>query len=169
MKDIIINVVQNYSANLIHYAVVMYGEEPSVVLKFSDGVTDPDQLVIVVNSAPSLPGDSALDKALQEANRLFNEDEAVRPDARKVVVVITDNESSGDKEAAKGIARDLKDELVTIVTVAVGSNAAQQELETLTEAGSDSLNTTINENPGETGKKIIETISKGMLLMTFLK
>ena len=162
MNDVIIDMVQNYSTNLIHYAVVMYGDETSVVLKFSDGVTDPDQLANVVSSAPSLPGDSALDKALEQANQLFNEDEAVRPDARKVLIVITDDKSSGDKEAAKGIANDLKDKLITIITVAVGSNVDQKELESLTETESDSLNTTIDEDPGETGKTIIETILKGL-------
>lgn len=170
MKDVIIDVMQNYSTNLIHYAVVMYGDEPSVVLRFSDGVTDSDQLASIVRSAPSVPGDSALDKALQKANYLFNEDEAGRPDARKILVVITDDKSSGDKKAAKGIANDLRDKLVTIITVAVGSNADREELEGLTETKSDSLNATRDENPGETGKEIIETIVKGMLelLLIFL-
>lgn len=163
MKDVIIDIMQNYSTNLIRYAVVMYGDEPSVVLTFSDGVTDSDQLASIVRSAPSVPGDSALDKALQKANYLFNEDEAVRPDARKMLVVITDDKSSGNKEAAKGIANDLKDKLVTIITVAVGSDADREELENLTETEGDSMNATVDENPGETGKEIIEIILEGML------
>lgn len=64
MKDIIINVVQNYSVNLIYYVVVMYGEEFLVVLKFFDGVIDLDQLVIVVNFVFSFFGDLVLDKVL---------------------------------------------------------------------------------------------------------
>lgn len=167
MKDVITNIMQNYSTNLIHYAVVLYGDEPLVVLKFSDGVTDPDQLTGIVISAPDVPGNSALDKALQKAKQLFVEDDSVRPDARKVLVVITDDKSSGDEEVAKGIANDLTDKLVTLITVAVGEDASPKELESLTPTDGASLNTTTNEDPGETGKQIIQTILKGLLPLCF--
>lgn len=167
MKDVITNIMQNYSTNLIHYAVVLYGDEPLVVLKFSDGVTDPDQLTGIVISAPEVPGNSALDKALQKAKQLFVEDDSVRPDARKVLVVITDDKSSGDEEVAKGIANDLTDKLVTLITVAVGEDASPKELESLTPTDGASLNTTTNEDPGETGKQIIQTILKGLLPLCF--
>lgn len=167
MKDVITNIMQNYSTNLIHYAVVLYGDEPLVVLKFSDGVTDPDQLTGIVISAPDVPGNSALDKALQKAKQLFVEDDSVRPDARKVLVVITDDKSSGDEEVAKGIANDLTEKLVTLITVAVGEDASPKELESLTPTDGASLNTTTNEDPGETGKQIIQTILKGLLPLCF--
>lgn len=167
MKDVITNIMQNYSTNLIHYAVVLYGDEPLVVLKFSDGVTDPDQLTGIVISAPEVPGNSALDKALQKAKQLFVEDDSVRPDARKVLVVITDDKSSGDEEVAKGIANDLTEKLVTLITVAVGEDASPKELESLTPTDGASLNTTTNEDPGETGKQIIQTILKGLLPLCF--
>lgn len=165
MKDVIMDIMQNYSTNLIHYAVVLYGDEPSVVLKFSDGVTDPDQLVNLMRSAPDVPGDSALDKALHKAKQLFIEDDGVRPGARKVLVVITDDNSSGDNEAEKGIANDLTDKLVTIITVAVGDDVDQKDLEGLTPTDGDSLNTTTDESPGETGKQIIQTILKGKCVL----
>ena len=169
IKDVVMDIMQNYSTNLIHYAVVQYGDEPSVVLKFSDGVTDPDQLVNLMRSAPDVPGDSALDKALHKAKQLFIEDDAVRPGARKVLVVITDDNSSGDKEAAKGIANDLTDELVTIITVAVGDDVDQKDLEGLTPTDGDSLNTTTDEGPGETGEQIIQTILKGKCVFFYEK
>jgi len=161
IKDVIADIMQNYSTNLIHYAVVVYGDEPSVILKFSDGVTDPEQLASLVRSPSNVPGGSALDKALQTAKRLFGEDSAVRPGARKVLVVITDEASSGDKEAAKGIAKDFADNLVTIITVAVGDDADHKELEDLTPKDGGSLNTTIEEDPGKTGEKIIQIILEG--------
>ena len=161
IKDVIADIMQNYSTNLIHYAVVVYGDEPSVILKFSDGVTDPEQLASLVRSASNVPGGSALDKALQTAKRLFGEDSAVRPGARKVLVVITDEASSGDKEAAKGIAKDFADNLVTIITVAVGDDADHKELEDLTPKDGGSLNTTTEEDPGNTGEKIIQIILEG--------
>ena len=161
MKDVITDIMQNYSTNLIHYAVVLYGDEPSVILKFSDGVTDPDQLVNLMRSAPDVPGNSALDKALHKAKQLFIEDDGVRPGARKVLVVITDDNSLGDNEAAKGIANDLIDKLVTIITVAVGDDVDQKDLESLSPTDGDSLNTTTDEGPEETGKQIIQTVLKG--------
>ena len=164
MKDVVTNIMQNYSTNQIHYAVVLYGNEPSVVLEFSDGITDPDQLVELVSSVSNIPGGSALDKALQRAKQLFTDDDAVRPDARQILVVMTDDESSGDKEVAKGVAQDLINSHVTIITVAVGSEADSNELETLTPTDGDSMNTTSDEDPEKTGEEIIRLIAKGMFL-----
>ena len=161
MKDVVTNIMQNYSTNQIHYAVVLYGNEPSVVLKFSHGITDPDRLVELVSSASNIPGGSALDKALQKAKQLFTDDDAVRPDARHILVVMTDDESSGDREVAKGVAEDLIDNHVTIITVAVGSEVDSSELETLTPTDGFSMNTTSDEDPEKTGEEIIRLISRG--------
>ena len=164
MKDVVTNIMQNYSTNQIHYAVVLYGNEPSVVLKFSHGITDPDRLVELVSSASNIPGGSALDKALQKAKQLFTDDDAVRPDARHILVVMTDDESSGDREVAKGVAEDLIDNHVTIITVAVGSEVDSSELETLTPTDGFSMNTTSDEDPEKTGEEIIRLISGGTFL-----
>ena len=160
-KDVMAGIMRNYSTNLIHYAVVLYGDKASVLLKFSDGVTNPDDLVTLVRSASTVPGGSALDVAIQKAKQLFIEDDGVRPDARKILVIFTDDESSGDKEVAKSIAEDLTDNLVTIITVAVGDGAGHRELEGLTPAGGDSLNVTIDVDPGNTGKEIIQMCYEG--------
>ena len=162
MKEVVTDIMQNYSANRIHYAVVLYGKEPSVVVRFSDGVIDPDKLVELVNSASNVPGGSALDKALQRAKQLFTEDAAVRPDARKILVVITDDVSSGDKEVAKGVAKDLVDNHVTIITVAVGEEAGHKELKELTPTDGDSMNTTTDKDAGKTGKEIMQIIAEGI-------
>lgn len=161
MKDVMADIMKNYSTNLIHYAIVSYGDKASVLLKFSDGVTEADDLVTLVRSTSTVPGGSALDVALQKAKQLFIEDDGVRPDARKILVIITDDESSGDKEVAKSIAKDLIDNLVTVVTVAVGAGAGRRELEGLTPAVGDSLNVTIDVDPGKTGKEIIEMCYEG--------
>lgn len=160
MKEVVTDIMQNYSTNQIHYAVVLYGNEPSVVLKFSDGVTDPDKLVEMVSSASNVPGGSALDKALQTAKQLFTEDDAVRPDARQILVVMTDDESSGDKEVAMGVVTDLIDNHVTVITVAVGDEAGHNELENLTPTDGDSMNTTSDEDPGKTGEEIMHKIAE---------
>lgn len=169
MKAVVADIMQNYSTNQIHYAVVLYGNEPFVILKFSDGVTDRDALVEMVSSASNVPGGSALDKALQRAKQLFAEDDAVRPDARKVLVVMTDDESSGDKEVAKGVAKDLIDNHVTIITVAVGGEAGHNELENLTPTDGDSLNTTSEKDPGETGEEIMRKIAESTYFTVSIK
>ena len=164
IKDVVTSIIQNYSTNQIHYAVVLYGNEPSVVLTFSDGVTDPDQLVELVSSASNIPGGSALDKALLRAKQIFTDDHAVRPDARQILVVMTDDESSGDQEVAKGVAQDLIDNHVVIITAAVGSEVDHNELETLTPTDGDSMNTTSDEDPETTGEEIIRLITEGTFL-----
>lgn len=160
MKAILTDIMQNYSTNMIHFAVVLYGNEPSVILRFSDGVTDPDRLVALISSAANVPGGSALDKALQTAKQIFAEDEAVRLEARKILVVITDEKSSGDTEVAKGVAKDLIDNHVSVITVAVGNEVDHKELEELAPPDGESMNTTSDNDPGKTGEEIIRIITK---------
>ena len=162
------DIMQNYSTNMIHFAVVLYGNEPSVILRFSDGVTDPDRLVALISSTGNVPGGSALDKALQTAKQIFVEDEAVRPEARKILVVITDEKSSGDTEVSKGVAKDLIDHHVSVITVAVGNEVDHKELEELTPPDGKSMNTTSDKDPGKTGEEIIRIITKRTWLFQIL-
>ena len=168
MKAILTDIMQNYSTNMIHFAVVLYGNEPSVILRFSDGVTDPDRLVALISSTGNVPGGSALDKALQTAKQIFVEDEAVRPEARKILVVITDEKSSGDTEVSKGVAKDLIDHHVSVITVAVGNEVDHKELEELTPPDGKSMNTTSDKDPGKTGEEIIRIITKRTWLFQIL-
>lgn len=171
MKAILTDIMQNCSTNQIHFAVVLYGNEPSVILRFSDGYTDPDKLVEEISSARNVPGGSALDKALQTAKMIFTEDEAVRPEARKILVIITDEKSSGDTVVAKGVAKDLIDNHVSIITVALGSEADRKELEELTPTDGNSLNATTDKDPGETAEEIIGKIAQrtSLFLNDYLK
>lgn len=168
MKAILTDIMQNYSTNMIHFAVVLYGNEPSVILRFSDGVTDPDRLVALISSAANVPGGSALDKALQTAKQIFAEDEAVRLEARKILVVITDEKSSGDTEVSKGVAKDLIDYHVSVITVAVGNEVDHKELEELAPPDGESMNTTSDNDPGKTGEEIIRIITKRTWLFQIL-
>ena len=161
MKKIITDIMQNYSANKIHYAVMVYGDEPSLQLTFSQRITDQEKLQELVNSIPNVKGGAALDKALRKAKEIFDEDEAVRAGAVKVLVIIADEASSGNKEDAKAAAKELDVNRVEIITVAVGKEAGHDELENLTSTKGDVLNTTTNVDPGKTGEEIMRKISEG--------
>lgn len=109
MINIIKYIIDKYGTNRIHYSLVIFANEPSVKISFQERVTDPEQLKVLLDNVPrsSFSG-SNFEKAIAETKKLFNSD-AVRPDARKVAVIMTDVRDTGNRENAKIAARDLED------------------------------------------------------------
>ena len=82
MTDIIKTMVGEYGKERIHYSLIVFGEEPSVELRFSDVFDTYSQFKGYLDSKSRATDGAALDKALQKAAELFQEYE--RDDARKV-------------------------------------------------------------------------------------
>lgn len=82
MKDIIKTMVDEYGKERIHYSVIVFGEEPSVELRYATVFDTDSQLKNFLDSLGRTTSGAALDKALQKASELFEEYE--RDDARKV-------------------------------------------------------------------------------------
>lgn len=82
MKDIIKTMVDEYGKERIHYSLIVFGGGPSVELRFSQTFESYSQLKAVIDATGRATDGAALDKALQIAAQLFQEDE--RETAKKV-------------------------------------------------------------------------------------
>ena len=81
MKDTIKAFADLYGMEKIHYAVIAYGQNPRKWFDFQSQPSDFEALKRTVDGIPREGGVVALDKAVEEAGKLFDES---RPQARKV-------------------------------------------------------------------------------------
>lgn len=77
--------------------MIVYGKTPTVVTHFRNVLPSPDLLKRRIDATPRASDGAALDQALGEAKKVF-EQYSTRPQAKKILVVITDNESGVSKD-----------------------------------------------------------------------
>jgi hypothetical protein len=95
MKDSISEIIDKYGIGNAHYGLVVFGDSASTKVSFSSGYTDSNTLKQFIDSVPRSTRGPALDKAIDEAEVMFNSP-AARPDAKKVLVVVIDKNSASD-------------------------------------------------------------------------
>ena len=155
MKGIINSVADTYGTDKVHYGLITFGDEANIKISFSDRFTSPEEFKSVIDRIPTATGGPAIDKALKEAKVLF-EGSSVRYGAIKVLVVMVDRKSSGDEQAAKKAAMDLKENGVDIITVAIGDQTDHSELEEISSKPGNALNSTTSEKPTDVSEQIME-------------
>jgi len=109
MLDAIKLIIDQYGMYHIHYAFMVFGNEPNVRLRFGANVKSPDQLKGLLDNIPRIGGQPNLEKALEKASELFQPGyKGERPAVRKFVVVIVDRNTVGDKNAVLRYAKSLE-------------------------------------------------------------
>jgi hypothetical protein len=96
MKDTIKDIIDRYGTDNIHYSVIVYGARPVIVTSFADAIPTAAVLKRRIEAAPREQGGAALDRALEEAKKIF-EGRGGRANAKKILVVITDVDSGVSK------------------------------------------------------------------------
>ena len=88
-----------------------------------------------------------------------------RPDARKVLVVITDKKSDSTEDEITQAAVLLQNNNVRVIPVALGSEADLKELANATLDEDDVVKADTSDDPEETADKIIVKASKCVISM----
>ena len=98
MKSAITSIIDQYGMYFIHYAFMVFGNEPDVKITFGDEMNSPDELKRYVIDAVRVGGQPHLEKALQKAADLFEPGYVgERPGVKKFLVVIVDRNTVGDE------------------------------------------------------------------------
>ena len=162
MKETINAIVDEYGVSgRIRYGLVTFGRDATRKLSFSREISDINSLKDKIKNTRRPFGDPDLQKALEEAKKLF-ETEPKRPDAMKVIFVITDKKSTSRPEDVKLAFVPLAEEGVKIIPVAVGSSADPDELERVTSNRGYIIMTERELDPDVTAEQIMEMILKGI-------
>ena len=121
MQNTIKRFIDLYGADKIHYSVIAFGDAVVRVVDFNHTFPPTaNELKAAIDAQSPLAGGPVLVDALGETLRIFNETKT-RPNARKVLVVMTDENSGADEETLATAVRPLEDDNILVISVATGA------------------------------------------------
>lgn len=140
-KDFIELMANSFLKNKVgsRVGLIQYSIVPTINARFSDGLTS-DQFRSVLDKVVHKGGYTRLDRALLLAGeKLFSDEEGMRKDIPKVLVVITDgiNTDAPDFTPLDTAVAPLRRVGVRVFIVSIGSKEGQEELYLLTQQRED--------------------------------
>jgi len=159
-KEIIKETVEKFGLHSVRYSLITFGATPDVKIRFDNVFDTEEELGTLVDNVKKAFGDAALDKALEEARYLFALAEDARPNAMKVLVVITDKRSDSSEEEVQIASEKLKNDGVRVIAIALGDESDTITPEVI-EPGKDS-------GPEEVVKELVTIVLNGLFLATRL-
>lgn len=153
-KEIIKGTVEKFGLNRVRYSLITFGATPDVKIRFDNVFDTEEELGKFVDNVKKAIGEAALDKALEEARYLFALAEDVRPNASKVLVVITDKKSDSTEEDVQVASKKLKDDGVRVIAITLGDESDPVSPEVI-KPEKDS-------GPEEVVKQLVDTVLNGL-------
>lgn len=157
-KEIIKQTVEKFGLQRVRYSLITFGATPDVRIRFDNVFDTEEELGNLVDNVKKAVGAAALDKALEEVRYLFALAEETRPDASKVVVVITDKKSDSTEDDVKAASKKLKEDGVRVIAVVLGAESDPVSPEVF-EPEKDS-------SPEEVVKELVKTVLNGLCTAT---
>lgn len=159
MKDIINWVLKKYGVGKIQYGVVVFGNTPTVKVRFTQPVNE-EQLKNILLSTTQNSGGSNLERALEAVRNLF--ESSPRPEAKRVLILVTDTQSDSNIEDVKSSAESLWESRIKVIPVAFGPEAQPGEIKVTTVDEDDLIDALNNNNTDGIAKEIIDKALAGM-------
>lgn len=163
MKSTVNRIIQQYGITRIHYSVIVFGSSPTTHFDFSRTFPNKDDLIRVISNLSKKSGDPDLAKALESVSKVY-ELKQVRPNAKKVVVVILDKKTVNTAKELNKNAVFLVDKGVLAICVGVGSSIDSKELQIITEEKRNIIEVGIAKDPNELAKEIMAIILRSKLV-----
>lgn len=157
MQDTLKTIVSTLDTDNIHYSIIVFGRTPSLVTSFNNKFPDKETLINRITQLKSRPGVADLNAAMDLAKRAFK-GSGSRDKARKILVVIVDNKSGNGREEVRGTARELEEEMIRVIPVAVGPYADPVELVETSPLKETLIKVPSSERPKPLAKKILDKI-----------
>lgn len=163
MTSTVNRIIQRYGITRIHYSVIVFGSTPTTHFDFSRTFPSKDVLVREVSRLPKKSGGPDLVKALESVKKVY-ELRQVRPNAKKVVVVILDNKSVNTAKELKENAAFIVDNGILAICVGVGTSIKSKELQIITEEDRNIIEVQGSKKPDELAKEIMAIILRSKLI-----
>lgn len=165
MRNTIKQLIDKYGVEKIHYSVIVYGDSFIRVVNFNNTFPpSASDLKAAIDAQPPLSGPPVLENPLQEAVRVFNETE-VRPNAKKVLVVMADENSGADPNSLSAAVKPVEDLGVLVLSVVVGSGVDRNELSVISPNPKDVISAGLNGNPAIVAEHIMDRILRRKILV----
>ena len=102
-------------------------------------------------------------EALREATKLLNDAAKVRPDAKNVLVVITDKKSDSRGEDLKKEAMKMRPDDIKVIAVALGEESDKNELDILTPEQDEVIEANSTDGAKKTAEEIMDKALEGKI------
>lgn len=158
MKNATKDIVNNYGTHRIRYAMLVFGANSEKIFPFNDTLTK-EEIIRKIDSATVQPGPVNLKNALSEAKTIFDQANPNRPNSKKVLIVMTDNNTLESQVDTK--VKPLTDNDIQIVGVGVGTAIIREQLDWLTLNKFYVIHVSQTEPPRHLGYDIMTRAIKG--------
>lgn len=111
---------------------------------------------------------ASLNQVLTEASRLFNAVAKSRPNAKNVLVVITDQTSDSDGSDLKRETIVLDSQDIKVIAVALGEESDKDELDILTPEQGEVIEANSSDGAKKTAEKIMKEALEGVFPSVFI-
>lgn len=159
-KEVIKSIIDTYAMNKLRYGVIVFGSKASIKVSFGDDFPTDENLKNVITILSGSNERPDLDEALKKGKELFD-DAPERPNAWKVLVLITDAKSSSKLVDVKATAKMLQDDGIKVIPVAIGDEVDHVELEETTSDKTNVVNVTTDVYVIVLKEKIMSKVFKG--------
>lgn len=146
--------------------VIVYGDRATVEVSPDVEFPTKESYRQQMNRVTRPFGDPNHEAALNQAMLTFQR--SSRPEAKKVVVVITDKFPMNVPDAVKKAARGLELDDVKVIPVPVGSDADEDGIKKLSPFKDVLVKAGKNDNPKELARKIMIKVLKGQISFDFI-
>ena len=151
--------IDQYGTSSLQYAVITFGNIPITRISYNAAFLDDEALKRLVNSVQKSSG-ALLHSALAEAKQFF--ETQGRPDAKKVLVVISDAKSSSSLRDIQTQATLLEEEEIKVIPVVLGEESDKKELSATTPNKENLVDVDEGDDPAETAEIILLKAVKGI-------
>lgn len=159
-KEVIKSIIDTYAMNKLRYGVTVFGSSASSKVTFGDDFPSDEDLKSIISLLSAPKGPPALDEALKKGKELFDNAKE-RPNARKVLVVITDKKSSSKLSDLKDSAEQLEEDGIKVIPVAIGDEVDLDELEATTPDENNMVNVSTDVDLTDLKNRIMNKVLKG--------
>ena len=155
MKEVIKIIFERHGVDSIRPAIIVFGDAVSVRLSFNEKISELDELKERIDNLPRNTGTPDLDAVLVEANRLFA---GARLNAKKVLVIISDDASDNRPWEIRARAGKLEEEEIEVVPVGIGNKADLKQLEHTTPHKDNLITADKDDDTYDVADEILEKI-----------
>jgi hypothetical protein len=161
MKKTAKDIVNLYGVHRIRYAAMVFGSTTPTVFGFINSTETKEQVSSKLDGAALVSGPVNMENALNQAKTLFDNANPLRPNARKVLVVMTDKDTTSIKLTVENKVKELTDEEIKIVGVGVGTEIKRDQLDWITLNKFYVIHVAKEERPRHLGLGIMTRAVKG--------
>ena len=152
-----------------HFAVVEFSKDPTIAIRLDDHFDAVSLKSAIDNIKPSGSLQVRTDEALTlVVNEVFKPESGGRPSVPKIVVLVTDDESTGDR-SLDDVYKDAERQGTRILVVTIGSNVDRDDLKKLVPKDDNIIDSPDVDDLENVAKNIVNVIKTDIKERKYLK